>query len=133
MSFQKRTGNPFTRKKWLPVREEPVATKQKKQLIHTTIIFILDDYYAVDQRKWNDIPDVEYVDEGSLSFSVSKAMTRILWHRGLHREKDGAMEWNRWSPLLRLCLTDAPRWTNQMWMDNLHRRSNKNTCQWPEL
>ena len=42
----------------------------------------------IDQREWNDILAVGYIDEES--FNVSKTMIRILMHRGLHREKDGA-------------------------------------------
>ena len=34
------------------------------------------------------------------SFNVSKTMIRILRHRGLYREKDGAVEWRRWLPML---------------------------------
>ena len=48
----------------------------------------------IDQRKWNDILAVDYVDEVSLFFRVSKTMTRTPRHRGLHREADVAMEWN---------------------------------------
>ena len=71
--------------------ERPVATKQKEQSspplpsLSTMVV-------PIDQRKWKDIPAVDYVDKGSLSFSVSKTMTRILRHRGLHRETNGAMD-----------------------------------------
>ena len=79
----------------------------------------------IDQQKWKDIPAVDYVDQGSLSFSDSKTMTRILRHRGLHRERDGAMDWDIW--LLMLCREygKALRWTNHEWIDHLHRGSEK--------
>ena len=46
----------------------------------------------IDQRKWKDIPAVDYVGNGSFSFSVSKTMIRMQRHRGLHRQTDGAMQ-----------------------------------------
>ena len=36
---------------------------------------------------------LNFGDERSLSFNVSKSMTRLLRHRGLHRAIDGAMDW----------------------------------------
>ena len=70
----------------------PFATKQKEQstppLLSLSTIAV-----PIHQRKWKDSLAVDYVDNGSVSFSVSKTMTRILRHRRLHREADGAMEW----------------------------------------
>ena len=60
--------------------------------------------------------------------SVSR-MTRMQRHRGLHREIDGAVEWNRWLLTFCRCHSDAPRWTNQMWIDHLHGGSNKKIFQ----
>ena len=70
---------------------KPVATKQKEQFI-SSLSSSSTTVMPIDQRQWNDILAVEYVDEESFSFSVSKSMTRTL----RHREVDGAMEWNRW-------------------------------------
>ena len=50
-------------------------------------------------------------------------------HRGLYRDMDGAVEWNRWFQTFCRCHSDAPRWTNQMWIDHLHRGSNKKRFQ----
>ena len=70
----------------------PVTTKQKEQL-NPPVPSFSKMFVQIDQRKWKDIPAVDHVDEGSLSFRVSKTMTRILRHRGFHREDDGAMSW----------------------------------------
>ena len=56
-------------------------------------------------------------------------MTRILRHRGLHRDMDGAVEWKRWLQTLSRYHSVAPRWTNQMWIDHLHRGSNQKRFQ----
>ena len=77
----------------------PFATKQKEQStpplpsLSTMVV-------PIDHRKWKDISAVDFVDKGSLSFSISKTMTRILRHRGLHRETDGAMDGDLLSPML---------------------------------
>ena len=102
----------------------PVATKQKEQSaqpfssLSTMVV-------PVDQRKWKDILAVDFVDKGSLSFSVSKTMTRILRHRGLYREADGAMDWNILSPMF--CRDDwnALGWTNRNWLNHLHEVCDK--------
>ena len=49
--------------------------------------------YRIDQRKWNDIPAVDYVYKRFLSYRLSKTLTRILRHQGSHREDDGALDW----------------------------------------
>ena len=112
----------FTTIKLITGTERPVATKQKEQStppwtsLSTMVV-------PIDQRKW--IPAVDNVDQGSLSFSDSKTMTRILRHRGLHRERGGAVDWDIW--LLMFCREygDALRWTNHEWIDHLHRGSEK--------
>ena len=69
-----------------------VATKQKEQ--STPPVSSLSTIVVpIDQRKWKDIPAADYVDNGSFSFSVSKTI-RMQRHRGLHRQTDGAMQWN---------------------------------------
>ena len=60
--------------------------------IKSTIFSFSMTLVPVDPRLWKDILAVVHVDEGSLSFSVLKTMTRILRHRGFHREDDGAMD-----------------------------------------
>ena len=68
--------------------ERPVATKLKEQ--STPPLSSLSTVVVpIDQWKWKDIPAVNHVDKGSLLLSVSKTMTRILRHRGLHRGADG--------------------------------------------
>ena len=83
----------------------------------------------IDQRKWKDIPAVDYVDLGSLSFSVPKTMTRILRHRGLHRVTDGAMGWDIWLHVSCRDFENAPRRTNFEWLSNLHKRTDKKRFQ----
>ena len=55
----------------------PTATKQKEQSTPSLTSFSTI-VVPIDQRKWKDIPLVDYIDERSLSFNVSKTMTRIL-------------------------------------------------------
>ena len=62
----------------------------------------------IDRRQRKDILAVEYVDEKSVSFNVSKSMARTLRHRGLHLEIDGAMEWNRLLPMFCRDLKGCP-------------------------
>ena len=54
----------------------PVAAKQKEQFTPsfsslTTIVV------PIDQRKWKDSPDVEYVDGTSLSFCISECEMKM--------------------------------------------------------
>ena len=107
----------------------PVATKQKEQF-SPSLSSLSAIVVPIDQRKWKDILAVEYVDERSLSFNVSKSLTRILRHRGLHREIDGAMELNRLLPMLCRYHSRAPRWMNQMWIDHMQRGSKKASFQY---
>ena len=60
----------------------PFATQQKEQF-SPSLSSLSAIVVPIDQRKWKDILAVEYVDERSLSFNVSKSLTRILRHRGL--------------------------------------------------
>ena len=128
MSCQKKTGIPLTTKKEPPIRETR-WTKQKEQftpsLSSLSMIVV-----PIDRRKRKDIPAVEYLDEKLLSFNVSKPMARTLRHRSLHRDIDGAMEWNRLLPVLRRYYSEAPRWTNQRWINHLHKGSNKKRFQY---
>ena len=55
----------------------PVATEQKEQS-NPRLLSFSKMFVPIDQRKWKDILAVDYVDEGSLSFSVLKTTTRIL-------------------------------------------------------
>ena len=88
-SFLKRMGNLFITENWLQVRWEPSRRNTRNNQLHnSTITFILSTMVVpIGQRKWKDILAVDHVDKGSLSFSVSKTMTRILQHRGLHRDR----------------------------------------------
>ena len=76
-----------------------VATKQKEQST-PPLSSLLTIVVPIDQRKWRDIlaSDTDNVGEGALT-TVSLPMTRLLRHRGLHRETDGAMEWNILVPM----------------------------------
>ena len=65
--------------------ERPVATNRRNNLLTPTLPSLSTMVVTIDHQKWRDILAVDYVDKGSLSFSVSKTMTRILPHRGLHR------------------------------------------------
>ena len=62
--------------------------------------------------------------------SVLKTATRILRHRGLHRESHGAIDWNTLLHLLCRYLFESPRWTNQMWIEHLRIGSNKKIFQY---
>ena len=62
---------------------------------------------------------------GYLTLTVSKTMTRILRHRGFHREDDGAMDWDTWLHMLCRDCENAPRWMNDEWLDLLHEGSDK--------
>ena len=86
-------------------------------------------FVPIDQRKWKDIAALDYVDKGSLSLSVSKTMTQILRHRGLHRETSAAMDWD--TLLLTSCRDhrNALTSTNHEWSDHLHRGSDKKRFQ----
>ena len=110
-------------------KERPAATKQKKQFT-PSLSSSSTTAMPIDLLKWNDIHAVEYVDEESLSFNVSMSMTRVLRHRGLYRETDGAMEWNRVLPMLCRHYSEAPRWTNQEWVDLLRRGTDKKRFQY---
>ena len=91
---------------------KPDATKQQERFI-TSLSSSSTTVMPIDHRNWYDIPAVDYVDEKSFFFFVSKSMTLILRHRGLHREIDGAIEWN--NLLCTLCgyHPGAFRWTNK--------------------
>ena len=77
---------------------------------------------SIYQQKWKDIPAVDYVDKGSLSYRVSKVMTKILRHNESYREYDGAIDWHTLLPML--CLdyecANTWKWTNPEWLNLLH-------------
>ena len=56
-------------------------------------------------------------------------MTRIQRHRGFHREDEGAMVWNTLLQLLCRNCENAPRWTNNEWLDLLHEGRDKKRFQ----
>ena len=85
---------------------KPVATKQKGQSNPPPPAFS-KMYVPVGQRKWNDTPAVDYVNQRSLSYRVSKTMTQIPRYHGPHREDDGTSCWN--TLLLMLCATTKTR------------------------
>ena len=91
-------GKSFPYEEAVTVTERPVATKQKEPST-PPLPSLSRIVVPIDHRKWKDIPAVDNVDKGSLS-SVSKTMTRIRRHRGLHRETDVAMEPPQWSAAL---------------------------------
>ena len=63
----------------------------------------------------------------SLSWRVSKIMTKMLRHRGCHRGDDGATDWNTLLPML--CRDfeneNAGRWSTKEWLDLLQQGSDK--------
>ena len=68
---------------------KPVATKHKQQSSppsHSSSKM----FVPIDQRKSNDIPAVDNVNQRSLLYRVSLTVTKILRHHGCHRENDGA-------------------------------------------
>ena len=79
--------------------EKSVATKQKKQAGPQSYP-VSKTFVPVDHWKWNDISAVDYVSKGSLSWRVSKIMTKMLRHHGLHREDDRVIDWNSLLPTL---------------------------------
>ena len=102
---------------------------RNNQLHNSTITFTLSTVVVpIGQRKWKDILAVDHVDKGSLSFSVSKTMTRILQHRGLHRDR-----WEQWIFfLLRMFCRDCGsvlRWTNRERLYHLHTGRDKKIFQ----
>ena len=94
--------------------EKLSATKQQEHFIPSSSSSTI---MPIDQRKWNDILAVGNVN--GKSFKILKKMTRILQHPGFPLENDGAIEWKRL--LLMFCRDrfDAPKWTNQIWIDDL--------------
>ena len=57
-------------------------------------------------------------------------MTRMSRHHGLHREDDGAIDWNSLLPTLcRELEYENAGWTNQEWLD-LQKGSDKKRCQY---
>ena len=72
---------------------KPVATKHKGQPSPRSNP-VSKMFAPIDQRKWHDIPAVDYVSKRSLSWRVSKIMTKMVRHHGSHREDDGAIDWN---------------------------------------
>ena len=69
----------------------PIAAKQKEQST-PPLSSLFTIVVPTDQRKWKDIPAVDYVDEGSLSFSVleinpntttSSSSSRNRWSNGM--------------------------------------------------
>ena len=119
MSFQKRTGNPFTTKKWPPVRGDPVRQNRRNNSLHHCLRSQRLLCRSISGSGKTFVP-LTYVDGGSLSFNVSKTMTRILRHRDFHREIDGAMEWNRLLPICDGVIKWKPQdGANQMWIGHL--------------
>ena len=88
-------------------------------------------FVPIDQRKWNDIPAVDYVSRRSLSWRVLKIIAKMLRHQGSGREDDVAIDWNTLLPLL--CrdyeYENAGRWTNKEWLDLLKQGSDKKRFQ----
>ena len=98
--------------------------------INSTITFVLKDFFAVRSTEVERHSAVDYIDKDSLSFSVSKTMTRIPRHRGLHREDDGAMDWDTWSHMVFRDNENASKCTNPEWSDLLHRGRDKKRFQY---
>ena len=99
-----------------------VTTKQQEQFISSSSSSS-STITPIDQRKWNDIPVVGNID--AKSFKISKQMIRMLRHQGHPRQNDWAIEWRRLLPMFCRDHLDAQKWTNQMWIGNLQRRSDK--------
>ena len=68
--LMKNKENLSTAKRWqlVPARK-PVATKQLRQSSPQSNP-VSKMFAPIDQRKWNDVPAVHYVIEGSLSWRV---------------------------------------------------------------
>ena len=62
---------------------KPVATKHKRQSSPPAHSFS-KVFVPNEQRKWNCIPPVDCVIKGSLSWSVSKIITKMLRYHGSH-------------------------------------------------
>ena len=71
--------------------EKPVATKQKGQSRPQSYL-VSKMFLPIDQGQWKDIPAVDDVRKRSLSWRVSKIMTNMLRHHGVHREDGGASD-----------------------------------------
>ena len=71
---------------------KPIATEQRGQ--SSPPAYLPSKMFTpVDQRKWNGIPPASDVMKGTLAWRVSKIVTRVLRHHGVHREDDGAIDW----------------------------------------
>ena len=87
-----------------------------------TVLIFVTPTLPINQRKWNDIPVVRRVDD--YLHKISKLMTWLLRYQGYPREDDGAMEWNKWLPMLYHDHPDV-KWTKQTWLNNLEKGSKK--------
>ena len=132
MSFQRRTGNPFTTKKWPPGRGDPLRQNRRHNSLHHYLHSQRLLCRSISGSRKTLLPLTTFMRDfyPFLSFNVSKSMTRILRHRGLDREVDGAMEWDRLVSMLCRYYKEVPRWTNQVWIGHLHEDSNKKRFQY---
>ena len=73
---------------------------------------------------------VDYVNKRSLSYRVSKTMTRVLRLHGSHREDDGAIDWSTLLPMLCRDYENASEWTIPEWLDLLRAGSDKKRFQY---
>ena len=107
---------------------KPIATKQKGQSSPQSYL-VSELFVPIDQRKWTDIPAV---DDVILSWRVSKIMTKMLRHHGLHQKDDGAIDWNSLLPMSCRVFENenARRWSTTEWLDLLHQGSDKKRFQY---
>ena len=56
--------------------------------------------------------------------------TIILRHEGYLREDDGAIEWEKWLPVVHREHPEVQNWTKQMWIDHLEKGSNEKRFQY---
>ena len=82
----------------------------------------------INQRKWNDTPDVRRMDDNSCK--ISKLMTRLLRHQCYPREDDEAIEWRKWLPMFYRDFPAVKTWTKQALLNHSEKGSDKKRLQY---
>ena len=127
LGFQRITRNPFTTKKWLLVRGNPLRRNSRNNSYHHHLHLRRLFCRLINVNGMTFLPLDTLTKNPSKS---AKKMTRILRHQGHNRESDGAIEWRRLLFMLCRDHLNAPKWTNQMWRDYLQRGSDKKKIQY---
>ena len=97
-NFTQKQENLSTTKIWQPVLTQANPSRQNTREPN----LVSKMFVQIDQRKWKDIVAVDFVSNRSLSWRVSKTMTKMLRNHGSHREDDRAIDGG--TLLLTLCL-----------------------------